>query len=193
MGDHLSWPAVACRLERRTRFLGGPRQRNLLRLAPDGVWLAAVSPRRWWALTPPFHPYRRRHCFQHQLRRSPFCATVHRLSPSGVSPASCPAVSGLSSSAPPKRRARGHPACVKEGSAARRALPRRLNSCGEEAFLPPRHKRTREAGLSAWSHRFARALQRVRPARPLPVRVRRVSSLSGGSTRTVRSARGTGS
>jgi hypothetical protein len=25
-------------------------------LAPDGVWLAAVSPRRWWALTPPFHP-----------------------------------------------------------------------------------------------------------------------------------------
>src|SRR6266508_2261793 len=30
-----------------------------VRLAPDGVWLAAVSPRRWWALTPPFHPYRR--------------------------------------------------------------------------------------------------------------------------------------
>src|SRR5438128_4914836 len=29
-------------------------------LAPDGVWLAAVSPRRWWALTPPFHPYLRR-------------------------------------------------------------------------------------------------------------------------------------
>src|ERR671919_3013525 len=27
-----------------------------VRLAPDGVWLAAVSPRRWWALTPPFHP-----------------------------------------------------------------------------------------------------------------------------------------
>src|SRR5437867_498549 len=30
-----------------------------VRLAPDGVWLAAVSPRRWWALTPPFHPYLR--------------------------------------------------------------------------------------------------------------------------------------
>src|SRR5213079_1501234 len=28
-----------------------------VRLAPDGVWPAAVSPRRWWALTPPFHPY----------------------------------------------------------------------------------------------------------------------------------------
>src|SRR3990172_13232570 len=24
-----------------------------VRLAPDGVWRAAVSPRRWWALTPP--------------------------------------------------------------------------------------------------------------------------------------------
>src|SRR5207248_5490758 len=31
-----------------------------VRLAPNGVWLAAVSPRRWWALTPPFHPYLRR-------------------------------------------------------------------------------------------------------------------------------------
>src|SRR3954471_15555377 len=31
-----------------------------VRLAPDGVWLAAASPRRWWALTPPFHPYCRR-------------------------------------------------------------------------------------------------------------------------------------
>src|SRR5215204_6228405 len=39
-----------------------------VRLAPDGVWLAAVSPRRWWALTPPFHPYLRR------LRRETFAA-----------------------------------------------------------------------------------------------------------------------
>src|SRR5438552_4420330 len=36
------------------RLLAGP-----VCLAPDGVWLAAVSPRRWWALTPPFHPYLR--------------------------------------------------------------------------------------------------------------------------------------
>ena len=60
MGGHLSWPALARRLERCTRFLGGPRRRNLLHLAPDGVWRAAVSPRRWWALTPPFHPCRPR-------------------------------------------------------------------------------------------------------------------------------------
>src|SRR5437879_2075953 len=30
-----------------------------VRLAPDGVSRAAASPRRWWALTPPFHPYHR--------------------------------------------------------------------------------------------------------------------------------------
>ena len=111
MGDHLSRPAVAGRLERCTRFLGGPRHRNLLHLAPDGVWLAAVSPRRWWALTPPFHPYCRRLRRVCRRKRSPFCATFRRLSPPGVSPASCPSVSGLSSDRclfP----ARGHPACT---------------------------------------------------------------------------------
>src|SRR6266536_4916799 len=92
-GDHLSW--------RCTRFLGGPRRRNLLHLAPDGVWLAAVSPRRWWALTPPFHPYRRRLRRVVRRRRSPCCATFRRLSPPGVSPASCPSVSGLSSDGKP--------------------------------------------------------------------------------------------
>src|SRR5260370_10804433 len=51
-----------------------------VRLAPDGVWLAAVSPRRWWALTPPFHPYRRR-LRRTRRRRAGFCATVRRLSP----------------------------------------------------------------------------------------------------------------
>src|SRR6266508_483055 len=51
-----------------------------VRLAPDGVWRAAVSPRRWWALTPPFHPYRRR-LRRTRRRRFAFCATVRRLSP----------------------------------------------------------------------------------------------------------------
>src|SRR5256886_13329186 len=95
-------------LVRRTRSLGGPPQRDLLRLAPDGVWLAAVSPRRWWALTPPFHPYRRRLRRVVRRRRFPFCATVRRLSPPGISPASCPVGSGLSSGGEP----RDHPACV---------------------------------------------------------------------------------
>src|SRR5439155_25258913 len=47
-GDHPSWQQP------------GPSTGHLIAgpvcLAPDGVWLAAVSPRRWWALTPPFHP-----------------------------------------------------------------------------------------------------------------------------------------
>ena len=50
-GDH---PSVQHPVPRRAASAGP------VRLAPDGVWLAAVSPRRWWALTPPFHPYRRR-------------------------------------------------------------------------------------------------------------------------------------
>ena len=53
---------------------------------------------------PPASPESRR-------RRSPFCATFRRLSPPGVSPASCPSVSGLSSS---REAARGHPACSPE-------------------------------------------------------------------------------
>src|SRR5207249_9363984 len=98
-----SRPPVARRLQQRTRPLSGQLRRGLLRLAPDGVWLAAVSPRRWWALTPPFHPYRRRLRRVVRRRRSPFCATFRRLSPPGVSPASCPVVSGLSSEVRPPR------------------------------------------------------------------------------------------
>ncbi len=36
-GDHPSRPGVTSRLERCTRSLGGPRHRDLLHLAPDGV------------------------------------------------------------------------------------------------------------------------------------------------------------
>jgi len=31
---------------------------SLFGLAPSGVYLASQSPGCWWALTPPFHPYR---------------------------------------------------------------------------------------------------------------------------------------
>src|SRR5207302_8884803 len=40
-------------------------------------------------------------------RRSPFCSTFRRLSPPGLAPASCPAVSGLSSSASRRPRSPG--------------------------------------------------------------------------------------
>ena len=36
---------------------GGPPHPSLFGLAPGGVYQAAVSPRRWCALTAPFHPY----------------------------------------------------------------------------------------------------------------------------------------
>src|SRR5215208_1879343 len=58
--DHPSRPSIPRRLEQRTRPLGGQPRTGPVRLAPDGVWQAVVSPRRWWALTPPFHPYHRR-------------------------------------------------------------------------------------------------------------------------------------
>ncbi len=58
------------------------------------------------------------------------------------------------------------------------------------AHLRVRRTVARDEMTSAWIHRFARALHLVRPARPLPVPVGSVSSLPGGPTRTVRSARG---
>jgi hypothetical protein len=49
--------------------------------------------RRWWSLTPPFHPYR----FAEAHRRSVFCGTVPRVTPGGCYPPPCPVESGLSS------------------------------------------------------------------------------------------------
>ena len=43
----------------RPRTLAQAPRDALLDLAPGGVYRAArVTPERWWALTPPFHPYR---------------------------------------------------------------------------------------------------------------------------------------
>ena len=47
----------------------GHRVAPLCGLAPSGVWPAGVSPRRWWALTPPFHPYQRSPCLRCSERR----------------------------------------------------------------------------------------------------------------------------
>ena len=91
MDGHPSRPPVPRRLERRTRSLGGPRQRDLLRLAPDGVWRAIASPRCWWALTPPFHPYR---AWPGGLLSVPLSVGFRRL---GFPQRPCPLVSGLSS------------------------------------------------------------------------------------------------
>ena len=82
----------------------GHRVAPLCGLAPNGVWPAGMSPCRWWALTPPFHPY------PNQLRQSgrcSFCATFRRIAPPGCYPALCPVELGLSSCRP--KAARGHP------------------------------------------------------------------------------------
>ncbi len=53
-------------------------------------------PRRrgtWWALTPPFHPYRQAEA----RRRFAFCGAMPGITPPGRYPASCPAEPGLSS------------------------------------------------------------------------------------------------
>ena len=52
---HLSWP-TRCRAALRTLPERGPGRpiALLFALAPNGVYQAAASPRRWWSLTPPF-------------------------------------------------------------------------------------------------------------------------------------------
>ncbi len=59
---HLSWRAC-CHAAPRTLPERGPGRPMalLFALAPDGVYQAAASPRRWWSLTPPFQlfPLRR--------------------------------------------------------------------------------------------------------------------------------------
>lgn len=51
----------------------------LFALAPDGVYQAAVLPRRWWSLTPPFQLFPLRHAVGGSLL---FC---------GTDPSGCPA------------------------------------------------------------------------------------------------------
>ena len=79
------------------RWRGGPPLAAYLALLRPGFTEPRLLPGMRWALTPPFHPYRRRLRRVMRRRRSPFCATFRRLSPPGVSPAFCPVVSGLSS------------------------------------------------------------------------------------------------
>ena len=105
----LANPAKKCKIPKNTR-----KEMNILPEALIGpirfpIWscfergLPSSSRHRadWWALTPPFHPYRPKAavCF---LWRSP------RITPPGRYPASCPVKPGLSSpSVTPKRDGRG--------------------------------------------------------------------------------------
>ena len=100
--------------------------------------------------------------------RSPFCATFRRLSPPGVSPASCPVVSGLSSN--PK--ARGHPACKRNCSPGSAAPMTRDSHSGHSMSRPrwrtnsPQTRHSRLApppsAASSWSSVRARGCTLMR-------------------------------
>jgi len=83
---------------RRTSDSGGqPSRRFYLTLLREGFTRPSGCPERRWALTPPFHPYRR------QLRRSGLCGTFPTLA-RGTSVLPCPVEFGLSSAgATPQR------------------------------------------------------------------------------------------
>ena len=68
-----------------------------VRLAPDGVWQPPCRHDAGGLLPHPFTLASASPESCYAGRRSPFCATFRRLSPPGISPASCPVVSGLSS------------------------------------------------------------------------------------------------
>ena len=78
---HLSWRARR-RAAPRTLPGRGPGRpvAPLFALAPDGVYQAAASPRRWWSLTPPFQLFPLRRTVGGSLL---FCGTFRRVAPPG--------------------------------------------------------------------------------------------------------------
>src|SRR5581483_1541903 len=97
-GDHLSTTPVARRLQRpKPEDSASSLTVLLFGLAPGGVCLAGRSPGRRWALTPPFHPYRRPSSGDDARRRCNFCGTFLRVTPTGCYPAPCSLEPGLSS------------------------------------------------------------------------------------------------
>jgi len=98
---HPSGAGVSAGLELPTRESrrGGPPQAPILGIAPSGVCQADASPRRWWALTPPFHLCRHPPSPEAMADTGPcvFCGTVPSLAAGGRYPPLCPVELGLSS------------------------------------------------------------------------------------------------
>ena len=84
--------------ERPTWTSAGSLQAVLFGLASGGVCPAAASPRRWCALTAPFHPCPLAVHVGRPTSAVCFCGTFPRVSP-GRSRPPCPVMSGLSSKA----------------------------------------------------------------------------------------------
>ena len=122
----------------------GRVRRSLLRLAPDGVWRAGRVATAAGGLLPHLFtltgPVARRPAVSFLFHfPSAFAASWPRGEPT-KRPASCPAVSGLSSSPPTGvERARGHPACTTDGnaiSAIRSSLSARIVLHSGHAIAP---------------------------------------------------------
>jgi hypothetical protein len=114
MCGHPSGPAIADGLMRSTRRLGRAvlerlrsRGANAPPFRPSSWWglpSRRSHLRRWWSLTPPFHPYRS----AETDRRSVLCGTVPRVTPGGRYPPPRPMEPGPSST--PITGCRGRPA-----------------------------------------------------------------------------------
>ena len=92
LDNHLSRLIVANKLKR-TTILDQSRASFVYHpfvLAPDGVYIAYMSPYSWWALTSPFQPYRINPAVY-------FCCTSLKITPTWRYQASCSVVHGLSS------------------------------------------------------------------------------------------------
>ena len=150
----------------------------LLGLAPGGVYPAAASPRRWCALTAPFH-----HCLfaahvwpRHRLCR--FCGTFPRVSPGGSYPPPCPVVSGLSS--------RGFHLPRDRVTRRSKDRPRQLRWEPQSVQPPTASEPSLQTGHSATpsvqrrAHEAIRTSSRLEPRLPPPRRAPRRATADGG-------------
>src|SRR5207342_231398 len=131
-----SGPPVPRRLERRTRSLGGPPRRDLLRLAPDGVWQAGRVTTAAGGLLP--HRFTLTGRSTGGLLSVPLSVGFRRLGFPQRPALWCPDFPRTAETV------RGHPACEPYGSAAGAGRPRpRASARGRPGTL---RGRTRPGG-----------------------------------------------
>ena len=116
----------------------------LLGVAPDGVWPAAASPRRWCALTAPFHPCLFTPHVWARHRRSVSVPLSRGFRRVGVTDRPCPSVSGLSS----RVTSRGRTAYAQQVYGARSGDSERRPSADPPRSRDLRSRRQRPLGLA---------------------------------------------
>ena len=174
-GNHSSRATVARRLEQPTRRLGRAALVTpaYMALLPMGFAVPSALPRARWALTPPFHPCRRRVHGARGRRRSVLCGTLLGVSATGRYPASCSVELGLSSRrciaagrrSPERRRRRAMCTLERaratgrlEGRHGRQTARRRAgpsDAAGSALAIDPRSRRAARAADAARAERRA--------------------------------------